>query len=393
MLHKSGGYERVCRLTGISQSQLSRYANGRSEIPAKRLLLLADVLKVSVDWLLTGNNDAFGLESVCRSTQEHVERLIRILQRYTVERAFLPAEIGRVAQIMVASQAFASSRGILMPYLDYDIENGLTYLNGIRKHDWLDVFVEGCILAGSKGMLDVDAVWANTWTSIIQHAFRSHFGTSMMATDYFDRLDIPIHASHLKMMQEWVQRLVEAFGTKQKISVLDAGCGNGRHLLYLHNLGDQFSLHGCDTAAHALKLCHDKSIEGRLPKNAVKQGDFFDLPYPDDSFDAVMHIANLQFVPLIPGSTSLGVGRALVEMARVLKKSGLGLILIRSQAVDEYFPVFQLSHDPGAVEGLLRKVGLRTVSRTPMRMDNIPKQGARVGRGLSNQDIWIVQRV
>jgi len=46
--------EEFARQLGISQSQLSRYEKGRSEIGSEVLIRIAQRFKKSVEWLLTG---------------------------------------------------------------------------------------------------------------------------------------------------------------------------------------------------------------------------------------------------------------------------------------------------------------------------------------------------
>lgn len=48
--------EEFARRIGISQSQLSRYEKGKSEIGADVLLRFAEQCRKSVEWLLTGKN-------------------------------------------------------------------------------------------------------------------------------------------------------------------------------------------------------------------------------------------------------------------------------------------------------------------------------------------------
>ena len=46
--------EEFARQLGISQSQLSRYEKGRSEIGSEALIRIAQRFKKSVEWVLTG---------------------------------------------------------------------------------------------------------------------------------------------------------------------------------------------------------------------------------------------------------------------------------------------------------------------------------------------------
>ena len=48
--------EDIAKYLGISQTQYSRYERGANEIPVHYLILVADFLKVSIDYL-TGRTD------------------------------------------------------------------------------------------------------------------------------------------------------------------------------------------------------------------------------------------------------------------------------------------------------------------------------------------------
>lgn len=392
-MRQAGGLAAVAQKSGISRAQLTRYLNG-TPIPSDRLTELAPVLGVSPAWLLgdtAATRERFG--STLERTRALTEHLLQLLQRYHVEKAFLPSEISYTLKLMLASQHHAiEQRGEEKPFSNYDMENGLNFLNNIRKNDWLEVYVDGCTHYAEWGIEAMQSHWASKWAMIVQEAFKLHFTKEPLLTDYFVRLNIPIRDNHLRMMQNWVAFLLGQFPPHRKISVLDAGCGNGRHMIYLNQLGDRFDVRGIDSSPAALEFCRIHAVKGNLPKNSVTEGDFMSLPFEEDTFDAVMSIANLQFIPLVPDSLNIGLGRALYEMARVLKPGGYALLLIRSESADEFFPVFQCSHKPEDIMNLLATCGLKKVRCEPLRLKEIGLPGSHLGRGLEHQDIWVVQK-
>lgn len=393
-VQKEGGLGRLVEKSGISRAQLSRYLGG-TPIPSDRLIKIAPLLNVTSAWLL--GEESSTRESFIGSLERmrnYAERLIRLLQRYDVERAFLPPEIARVLELMVLSQQnTVEALGEVDDYTDYDLENGLNFLNNIRKNDWLDVYVDGCKYIMQHGVESLERVWAGKWAAITQEAFKLHFTREPLITDYYVRLNAPIWGAHLAMMQYWSSFLIQNFQTmKAPIRLLDAGCGNGRHLIFLNQMGDRFDLRGIDTSDAALGFCRKHEEAGTLPAGATRRGDFFAIEAEEASFDAYMSIANLMFIPLIPDSLDVGVGRALAEAARVLKPGGYALVLIRSESPDEYFPVFQCSHAPHALEKVMKKTGFKLVERKPLRMAEPGLPGTRYGRGLKNQDFWILQK-
>ena len=79
------------------------------------------------------------------------------------------------------------------------------------------------------------------------------------------------------------------------MNVLDAGCGEGRNLMYFLNAGNP--VYGIDTNPEAIKAL--RFIAGATRPDLDKQnflvGDLNSIPFPDRSFDVVLSIAVLHF--------------------------------------------------------------------------------------------------
>ena len=90
--------------------------------------------------------------------------------------------------------------------------------------------------------------------------------------------------------------------------VLDAGCGTGAILERLGNPAKNF---GVDLAPEAIAFCQERGLEN------VRQADICDLPFTDDSFDAVICSS------VIYHEWVANVGTAMHEMCRVLRPGGL----------------------------------------------------------------------
>jgi ubiquinone/menaquinone biosynthesis C-methylase UbiE len=101
--------------------------------------------------------------------------------------------------------------------------------------------------------------------------------------------------------------------------VLDLGCGDGRHLIFLGKLG--YEMYGLDFAPTALN--HSKE---RLDREGLqvelKCGDMSQLPWPDQYFDAIVSIRVLHH------NTIVSVRKALDEICRVLRPGGYVLATV-----------------------------------------------------------------
>lgn len=109
--------------------------------------------------------------------------------------------------------------------------------------------------------------------------------------------------------------LVSPEGSHQKViedlntgSILDVACGTGTLLALTHAKGLQ--CYGLDTSEGMLAQARAK-----VPEAELKQGSFYEIPYPDEYFDYVVETNAL-------GGEEIDVKKVLSEMLRVCKKGG-----------------------------------------------------------------------
>ena len=106
--------------------------------------------------------------------------------------------------------------------------------------------------------------------------------------------------------------LRERLGGRQDAVILDVGCGTGRNLEALSELGDT---RGCDISSEALDFCRRRGLS-----NLTLQVDPHSLPFDSGTFDLVTALDVIEHV-----DDDL---RMLAEIARVLKPSGLALLTV-----------------------------------------------------------------
>lgn len=113
--------------------------------------------------------------------------------------------------------------------------------------------------------------------------------------------------------------------------VLDAGCGNGKNMLYRTDL----KFMGCDTSESLLQICRDKGLN-------VIESNIKCLPFDDNTFDAVMCIAVLHHI-----ADEQDRLIALNEMIRVLKSGGKLLFQVwaREQELSKKFTPLNENND------------------------------------------------
>jgi len=107
--------------------------------------------------------------------------------------------------------------------------------------------------------------------------------------------------------------LARLFGEQGVSSILDLGCGDGGNLIFFARRG--FTVSGLDYAPTALRLAREWLAREGLECD-LRHGDMQDLPWSQDSFDAVISVR------VINHNTAAGVEATIAEVARVLRPGG-----------------------------------------------------------------------
>lgn len=103
--------------------------------------------------------------------------------------------------------------------------------------------------------------------------------------------------------------------------VLDAGCGNGKNMIYLNN---KCNIIGIDSCKNFIKLCKDRKLN-------VIESNILNLPFERNTFDFIISIAVIHHLT----SESDRI-KAINEMLRVLKPDGQILISVWAYESDKF---------------------------------------------------------
>ncbi|MCK5367113.1 MAG: class I SAM-dependent methyltransferase, partial [Cyclobacteriaceae bacterium] len=105
---------------------------------------------------------------------------------------------------------------------------------------------------------------------------------------------------------------------KPHFKILDAGCGEGRNLIYF--VRNEYQVYGIDRNADAIKMLkyYIKSINNLYPLERLGAGDVEKTPYVQHEFDAIISSAVLHFAENKDHFLEM-----LSEMVRVLKPGGI----------------------------------------------------------------------
>jgi SAM-dependent methyltransferase len=134
------------------------------------------------------------------------------------------------------------------------------------------------------------------------------------------------HLNHVWRSQELVVEYVRQTlrYAEAPLSLLDAGCGNGRLYRALAQAGllERLGYTGVDVTQKLVEAARTL-----YPDGAFEQGSMNELPYPDDSFDIVVCQHVVRYLDYYE--------RALAELLRVSRGT---VVLVEKQAVDQDVP-------------------------------------------------------
>ncbi len=123
-------------------------------------------------------------------------------------------------------------------------------------------------------------------------------------------------------LDKWLNKFIPADGNGKKM--LDLGCGTGYHLAQYRQRG--YELTGVDGSEDMLNEARKIN-----PEIDFYQGDVENVPLPDASFDYVVCIEVLRYLP--------DINPCLREIARVLKPGGTALVTAAPPLQANLYPV------------------------------------------------------
>jgi demethylmenaquinone methyltransferase / 2-methoxy-6-polyprenyl-1,4-benzoquinol methylase len=153
-----------------------------------------------------------------------------------------------------------------------------------------------------------------------------------MFDDISPKYDFLNHFLSLGIDHGWRRKLTRILGQRKPGSVLDVATGTGDLAIAIASLNPR-KITGIDISEKMLEVGRRKLTEKGLDNMITFQaGDAENIPFPDDSFDAITVAFGVR------NYENLGLG--LHEMTRVLRSGGIMLILEFSHP--DSFPMKQL---------------------------------------------------
>jgi len=123
-----------------------------------------------------------------------------------------------------------------------------------------------------------------------------------------------------------IDKLVSTLKAHKTHTVLDIGCGSGRNSIALAKEG--FKVKGIDFSKRAIGLAKKWAAQQELPI-LFQVGDIHkNLPYPDNSFDAVVAIDSIHY------DSSESLTFTLSEISRVLRAKGILFVTLSTKTTN-----------------------------------------------------------
>jgi SAM-dependent methyltransferase len=134
----------------------------------------------------------------------------------------------------------------------------------------------------------------------------------------------------IRFAARYLQRRVgiDSYDVKREVRrILDAGCGNGRHVTFFAEQG--FNVYGIDTSERAVEIANAWLARNGL-KADLRVGDIEKLSFDDRYFDVVISYGVLDHI------TFSKAKKAVQEFMRVLDDNGYLYISLRSTKSSDY---------------------------------------------------------
>ena len=142
----------------------------------------------------------------------------------------------------------------------------------------------------------------------------------------YDKIADAFYDSRKDMHWPVIDEMIGEVERGQK--VLDIGCGIGRLCRQMESKGVEY--HGIDISSKEISIARKS-----CPGGEFVIGSMLELPYEDESFDVVFHIASLHHLLNKPERI-----RALAEALRVLKKGGQFNLTVMGLWQKKYWNLF-----------------------------------------------------
>jgi tellurite methyltransferase len=142
--------------------------------------------------------------------------------------------------------------------------------------------------------------------------------------------------------EPFVTEVLPLLKQKEVRTVLDLGCGIGRHALFFAQ--NDFEVHALDASKHGLQFLEQTALEIGVEVH-TQFSEMTSLPYDDNSFDYV-----LAWNVIYHGNISI-VQKTLAEISRIIKPGGIFQASMLSKRNDDLLSAVPISYNTYTIPG------------------------------------------
>lgn len=358
---RAGGKKQLAQVCDISLPQLFRYVKGKVILPVDRLVAIANASNVHPYWLLSGEGspDIPPIESFLSPEQmlqidaKSLTDSLTVVEQLDREYSFnmtpkrkaefvfaLYSSVNYEAKILGKPPTFESSKAL-------EIYGYIASIQGELPRKMLLNTIEVIRKASSNLLPDKEV---RTFCNYLNTANKERYNHPTLVQPYFDRIGYRLEPDTVTYVDELLQEIKHQHALREEpIKILDIGCGNGRHLLHFAK-DKRLQAIGLDNNSRAKTICTGYEAAGKLPDKSFVEGDIYELPFKDNSFDMVFSNASIFYSPFLADSPH-GLNQIMREIRRVLRPKGVIYIHSRYGVGFEPFPFFQM-HNEGSIRQL-----------------------------------------
>lgn len=145
--------------------------------------------------------------------------------------------------------------------------------------------------------------------------------------------------------------------------ILDAGCGLGRYVFYLYDLG--YKICGIDNSARAINQAKKFAKKYQYPVSLFKVANVERLPYPNKYFSGLISLGVIEHF-------KHGPSKSIIESFRVLKPSGIAIFCVPNRYSLEFLgkriinikrEFFQYNFSLGKLANFIKKAGFKIIDK------------------------------
>lgn len=363
-VERAGGKRALATAALISEAQLFRYLNGESDVPSDRLVAIAKAAKVDAGWLLTGDGDQGGASKDLRPPfrPELMMQVVQTFEELLIEsdKKFTPRQRALATTLLYTSLRHEETRKGTELSVDRKLAPFYPdYLAPLRSDNRMEDFMEAMNALEYKQDMSMQSL--KQFDALIKMAVLNAYEGGP-GEIYFDKLGFSLLPEAAKYLMSFVEESQKIVG-KNQLDWLDAGCGNGRHLMFLNQHCPNLRLKGFEGSQQAYNLCNQMVRAGKLPEGIVEVADFRSMPYANESMDVVYCRLGLHLLPYFAG-LQVGASQFISEVHRVLRPGGVAIFLTYFGQGRDYIPIVQY-HTPETVNQLAADNAMKVVRMSP----------------------------